>query len=655
MKASLAQMIVVFTAAFTITYVSVPLLIRIAHRRGWFDRPGERRTHLRPVPRIGGLAVFLGFHCACLLLHAFPEERLPTECTPHCWLVYVLTSAILLIVGLIDDLRGMRPFVKLVFQTAAALSMYGAGMRASQIFGIPLIGPIDAALTVLWFVGIVNAFNLIDGMDGLATGLACIAAFGLAGSLMMRGLSGDALVMLALLGAASAFLRYNFNPATIFLGDSGSMFLGFTIAAVSINTGAKGTLLASLGVPLLAVGVPLFDTALAVWRRSVRRFSASLTGSEAGGITHYDLDHLHHRFLRLGLTQRRVAALLYTADALLVLTGLLSITFSKQAGGIFVLTFVAAAYFVIRHVVYLELWDSGIALIEGFKRLGNSLLMAVLPVLLDLIVLAASLMAAILLMRSALQVPLQAVYRAWSAAVPFYATIPLLALLLSGVYGKVWSRARIADYALLVLALASGVAAAAGITLVISAGHLELSFGELVIYFVCAAVTAVAARALLPLVQDLLSLSAGVAAVELPRSQIRSILVYGAGRRGILYLRSLKYQPNRAKNTSRIVGFIDDDPALRRKLIHGYPVIGGCAELERILVQRKIDEIIVTTRLTDEHLEQLLLLARYCGVAVNEWRAVTRSLIPHKAAPQAVPEQAFWGSDWTLPAAGARR
>ena len=131
-------------------------------------------------------------------------------------------------------------------------------------------GYLNLVVTVAWILILVNAFNLIDGMDGLAVGLAVISSCGIAGSLLFRHLPGDALILIGLIGSCLAFLRYNYYPAKIFLGDSGSMFLGFTLATIALGTASKGTAMATIGIPLLAVGVPIFDTILAIWRRSVR-------------------------------------------------------------------------------------------------------------------------------------------------------------------------------------------------------------------------------------------------------------------------------------------------------------------------------------------------------------------------------------------------
>ena len=230
----------VFFVAFATVFALVPKISAIALRIGAVDLPGPRRLHQQPIPRIGGIAVFAGFHFACALRFLLPWGHPTTgSLTTSWWMSYLGVSAFLLAVGVADDLRGLKPISKLLYQIAGACIMFALDVRVGNILGIDLPIIVDLGVTVLWFLAITNAFNLIDGMDGLAAGLASIAAAGIMGSFLFRQLPGDALVMVALLGACLAFLRFNFNPASIFLGDGGSMFLGFTLASVALSTGSK--------------------------------------------------------------------------------------------------------------------------------------------------------------------------------------------------------------------------------------------------------------------------------------------------------------------------------------------------------------------------------------------------------------------------------
>ena len=217
-------------------------------------------------------------------------------------------------------------------------------------------------MTTFWIVGAVNAFNLIDGLDGLASGLALIATLGMAGSLFMLDTPTSALYYFAFAGGLVGFLRYNYNPASVFLGDSGSMFIGFTIAVLPLVSQAANSFLVSVGVPLLAMGVPIFDTALAILRRSIRSLLHTRDNAEKGNgkVMTADSDHIHHRILRAtGFNQRRAAWILYTIAAFFVVTGLVGMALRSRAGGLWLFAVAVASVVVFKDMSRIELFDAG--------------------------------------------------------------------------------------------------------------------------------------------------------------------------------------------------------------------------------------------------------------------------------------------------------
>ncbi|MGB9886407.1 MAG: glycosyltransferase family 4 protein [Moorellales bacterium] len=292
--------------AFVICYFLTPLTRRLAEHWGVIDPGGGRKVHQQPVPRLGGLAIYLGFTAALL---AFLR-------TPYTWALVAGGTAIFL-VGVADDRWGLSPRVKLVGQVGAALLAYFLGVRVEFLTnpwdGLIFLGALTLPVTVFWLVAITNALNLIDGLDGLAAGVATIAATCLAAVAWLEGQFQVATVALVLAAAASAFLRYNFYPARLFMGDSGAMFLGFTLAALAVLGTAKSTTVLSLLVPVLALGLPILDTSWAVVRRLVRHrpvFAA-------------DKEHLHHRLLQMGLSQRQAVLLIYGMHTFLSLCAVL--------------------------------------------------------------------------------------------------------------------------------------------------------------------------------------------------------------------------------------------------------------------------------------------------------------------------------------------
>jgi UDP-GlcNAc:undecaprenyl-phosphate GlcNAc-1-phosphate transferase len=312
-----------FTLFITSLFASLfltPVLRRLAQRLGWVDTPLDgRRLHALPIPRIGGVAVYLSVLVALATL-PLVDNRV-TESLRGDWreIVAVLSSATLVFFfGIFDDLYGADPKWKFLAQAAAGVLLYSLGGRVEAVT-VPFVGPFDLppvpgfVCTVVWVVGISNAFNLIDGLDGLAAGAALFASLVMLGVSLMLGNVLAAVVTIAAAGALIGFLRYNFNPASIFLGDSGSLFLGFLLAALSVTGAQKASTAVAVAIPLMTFALPVIDTSFTI----VRRFIAGRPLFEG------DREHIHHKLLELGWSQRRVAFVLYSACALFGMTALL--------------------------------------------------------------------------------------------------------------------------------------------------------------------------------------------------------------------------------------------------------------------------------------------------------------------------------------------
>jgi len=315
-----SSLIAGFGVALLASLLLTPLVIRLAGIWGLYDSPLEaRRLHSKPIPRLGGAAVFAAFIVPLLLvllLEHLSGNRLLT--LPGSGLLGVLVGAVILFTtGVVDDVRGLRPSTKVVFQTVAALAAYAGGCRVSVLSLGPTLevhlGWFALPLTVLWIVSVTNAFNLIDGMDGLATGVALVALGTLLVAAVALGNLEVLMVAATLAGALVGFLRYNFNPARIFLGDSGSLFVGFMLAVLAVNGSMKSAAVVLVVVPVFALALPLVDTLVAIGRRWLR--GVPLFGADA--------QHIHHRLLALGLTHRTAVLLLYSVAAILAMVGLL--------------------------------------------------------------------------------------------------------------------------------------------------------------------------------------------------------------------------------------------------------------------------------------------------------------------------------------------
>lgn len=301
-----------FIIAAAISTTATPLVRKLALHVGMLDVVDERRMHEQPKPRIGGIAVYLGFSSALFatvgfalqLTHFFHEAD-----DIHTILGLLFGSTLILCIGIWDDIMTMQPRTKFIAQIIVALISMAYGFiipgfadpfHANQWIAIPLYFGIP--ITLVWYVGMMNAINFIDGLDGLLAGVTAIAGLSLAAISATHGHDVEALILVALVGGAVGFLPHNFNPAKIFLGDSGALFIGYVFATVSIVTTSKVAVAISLIIPLIALGLPILDTAAAIIRRM-------LAGKR---ITEADRGHFHHVLVfRFGLPVKQAVLLIY--------------------------------------------------------------------------------------------------------------------------------------------------------------------------------------------------------------------------------------------------------------------------------------------------------------------------------------------------------
>ena len=300
--------------AFVVAAAVTPAAIKIAPKIGAMDIPkDERRMHKKPMPRFGGIAIYLGIMVA-LAVFALKDKGITSVMT-GCTLIYML--------GLIDDLKDLKPLVKLCGQIVCATVVYIMGVRIEFItnyFGPGNMAFGDVAcfiITVLWLIAITNAVNLIDGLDGLAAGIAAISALCIGYVAYIHGQYVPTLAMMAIAGGALGFLPYNFNPAKIFMGDSGSELLGFSIAAVSILGTVKSATIVVVIIPALVLGLPIFDTVMAIFRRLAKHQSIGTA----------DKDHLHHRIMKAGFGQKRAVMILYCISGIM---GIVAVLYSRR-------------------------------------------------------------------------------------------------------------------------------------------------------------------------------------------------------------------------------------------------------------------------------------------------------------------------------------
>lgn len=302
-----------------------PLIGRGSAVLGLVDAPGGRKVHAQSVPRLGGVAVVV----AAALALAIVPALLPGPRDPGIWVAmrpFVAGGLLIFLAGLVDDIRGLGPAPKLLVEILAAAVMMASGLlieRVTILGSTWTLGWIAYPMTAAWLVGVTNAFNLIDGIDGLAPGIAALAGAACGAILVVRGHTAEAMLLAAFVGAMLGFLVYNFEPASIFLGDSGSLVAGFLLAATAIAGWQKGATALASAVPLLIFALPLADAASALTRRVLARpMHGRSLGAVLRQVVEPDREHIHHRLLALGWSVRRTVIVLYGVTAVLSILAL---------------------------------------------------------------------------------------------------------------------------------------------------------------------------------------------------------------------------------------------------------------------------------------------------------------------------------------------
>lgn len=358
--------LLIFIVATCGSLALTPLVQWVCERYGWMDKPRDgRHVHERPVPRLGGVAIFSSMLVALAILpfiHNHLTRSLSTS--QQQLLTIVLPATLALLLGVYDDFRGTNARFKFLTQASVGLLFYFLGGRIESL-SIPWVGTValpsilGCALTVLWIIAITNAFNLIDGVDGLATGTALFASLVMLGVSVMLGHPVVTVMVVALCGALIGFLPYNFNPASIFLGDSGSLFIGFTLSALSVQGAQKASTAVAVVIPLIAFGLPVLDTGFSM----VRRFISGRPLFDG------DREHIHHKLLERGWSQRRVALVLYGVCALF---GLLALCFvhdaSMRMAGLFLLVIGVAVVFIVGSLRYHEVDEVRASMKRNFSE-----------------------------------------------------------------------------------------------------------------------------------------------------------------------------------------------------------------------------------------------------------------------------------------------
>jgi UDP-GlcNAc:undecaprenyl-phosphate/decaprenyl-phosphate GlcNAc-1-phosphate transferase len=346
----------IFFLSLLLSFVLTRCVRDLASRRGWVAIPSqERHLHSTPLPRLGGVAIFISFSLALAAaaalasyipsLHATFSFRTP--------LTILAPATLVLLLGIYDDLYTAGPYTKFAVQAWAGVMLFAGGLRIVNIpvlFGqrqLPVF--LGLPLTILWVLAITNAFNLIDGLDGLAAGSALFSTLVAFVVALLNGQSLITIMTIALAGAILGFLKYNFNPATIFLGDSGSLFIGFLLSALALAGAQKAPTIVAVAIPVVSFGLPILETSLSILRRLI----------SGRPVFTADREHIHHKLLQHGLTHRQVVIVLYAVSAVFALLSLFLLWPAGSSLGLVLAVLGIGIWIGVQHLGYLELGELG--------------------------------------------------------------------------------------------------------------------------------------------------------------------------------------------------------------------------------------------------------------------------------------------------------
>ncbi len=326
------ELILIITTGFTallFSFLFMPAIIHISHKFNWYDRPGKRKIHKELIPRLGGVGIFLAFLLSIITVPLFFNLFIDNSLTHMLDLKYVsifIGFSLIYFLGLVDDFYDLKAIFKFFIQIVAAGIVTLSGFVVSTI-SLPYLGDIDLGfikypITILWIVGITNAMNLVDGMDGLCGGITGFAALsmGIISLIQPTPQVLPAIVAFALFGAVLGFLKFNFPPAKIFMGDSGSLFLGFILAVLPLLGISGSASITSLLVPITILMIPIIDTTAAIIRRVKKKRS----------IASPDKEHIHHKLLALGLSEKKILFVMYSVCAYLSIIAITTVILPRE-------------------------------------------------------------------------------------------------------------------------------------------------------------------------------------------------------------------------------------------------------------------------------------------------------------------------------------
>jgi UDP-GlcNAc:undecaprenyl-phosphate GlcNAc-1-phosphate transferase len=598
--------------ALGLAIVCTPIAGRLAGLIGLVAYPKRDRWHRSPTPLMGGVAMFAAILPLCLIV---PE--MVSANTLDRFGLLLIGASLMFVLGLIDDLKTLPPYVKLLGQIVAACVL---------VVGLPIgrylpWSVLMVPVTIFWIVGLTNAFNLLDNMDGLAAGIAMIVALTLFGFNVLQGDQQTAMLCIVIAGGCAGFLVFNFNPARIFMGDSGSLLLGYLLSGIVVLGAAKAgqEIALTLLVPVGVMALPILDTTMVTVVRSLHHRPISQGGR----------DHLSHRLVALGLNERSAVLVLY---GITVLFGGLAVASNYMSGLVTALLgclmVLAIGFFGIylgQVRIYTQADFEKIRSepgIVGKLVLGGSWLYKrqVAEMVLDLMLICLGLLAAYLI-RFDGNLERRFVEQ-FASVLPWIVSIKLITLFAAGIYRSVWRYMGSSDLVRIILASSIGSALATIATQLAFQGEGGAPRAVLLVDWLIVTVLLIAARMSFVLLRDLLA--------RLRKRDLVRVLIVGAGDTGELVLRSMARSRTRAY---RVVGFLDDDRGMGGRAIHGVRVLGPSSSLGAVFEREHVDEVVLTT---NRYSDDLRSVCRRHGVAFRDVGTFFRAQLEGEAQPAGV-------------------
>lgn len=598
-----------FFAAAGFSLIFTPLIRGFAAWANILDIPSERKVHKKPIPLLGGIPIFLSFNLA-VILGIILNQSYMNEPILSKWQALLICQIIILGLGFIDDMIHVQPGTKFIFQISVGVLIFLFGFGINNITNpfngtILHLGLFSLPITIIWLVLIINSLNLVDGLDGLAAGTALIVSLTIFAISFFNKNNGISFVSIVLVGSILGFLRYNFHPAKIFLGDTGSMLLGFLLSVFSIQGSSKGATLVAVLAPILALGLPIMETLLSMIRRLLRSIHIIEYSTKNGNqsvlffkgfnLFKADKDHMHHRLLKLGYSHKKAVIILYGICIALSMLAFFAVALTNLNNIAFMVAILIAFFIGVRSLRYQEfkILENGLLIpIFNFPIINRRLFQAFI----DLSMISLSAYLSFVLVFKGFGSHAKDLF---IGSIPVILLIKIIIFYASGLYKGFWDYSSLEEFFKILGAI---FLSSLVLALVFSQIYGLDTFGGLIFFVVDFYL--------------LLTFVGGFRASHRVLNNYykkdfaqksKKVLIYGAGYRGSTVLKEIRHNGSYMVSP---VGFIDDDPNKKGKVMHGCTILGSIEDLENIVIKDEISEIIISTAKIGR--EKIRKLTEFC-------------------------------------------